>query len=136
MKKIFFIVLVFSILFTGCIEVKRESSEILYEKATVADLVYTPSSHGSGISPTIDMNLDLGISFTSVDVEERYAIVFQCQHGKFIIQNDQKQAKELWNRLKQGQEVTVSYKEEFETTYDDGKPTARKLLKYDFLDAK
>lgn len=82
------------------------------------------------------MNLDLGISFTSVDVEERYAVVFQCQHGKFIIQNDQKQAKELWNQLKQGQEVTVSYKEEFETTYDDGKPIARKLLKYDFLDAK
>jgi hypothetical protein len=136
MKKIFFLVLVLSVLFTGCIEVKRESSDILYEKATVADLVYTPSTHGSGVSPTINMNMDLGISFTSVDVEERYAVVFQCQHGKFIIQNDQKQAKALWSQLKQGQEVTVSYKEEFETTYDDEKPIARKLLKYDFLDAK
>lgn len=132
-KSILFLLMIFIV---GCIKIKRESSGILYEQAMVVDLVYTPATHGSGISPTIDTNLDLGISFTSVDVEERYAVVFECKHGKFIVQNNQTQAKKLWNRLKEGQIVTVSYKEEFETTYDDEKPIERRLIKYDFLDAK
>ena len=123
---------------TGCERTKTENSEGLTEPATLIDLVYMPSRHGSGVGPTFGMtsggDASIGIAITSVDIPERYAVVFRCQHGKFIIQSAK--AKELWQRLKLNQEVTVSYKEVYRTVYDDKKVVSRVLVKYDFLDAR
>ena len=123
---------------TGCERTKTEYSEVLTEPATVIDLVYTPSRHGSGVGPTFGItgegDISVGIAITSVNIPERYAVVFRCKHGKFIIQSAK--AKELWQRLKLNQEVTVSYKEVYRTVYDDKKVVSRVLVKYDFLDAR
>ena len=127
-----------TLLVTGCKKAVLEYSEVLTEPATVVDLVYTPSLHGGGVGPTFGMSgsgdATLGLAITSVNVPERYAVVFLCQHGKFIIQSAK--AKELWQRLKLNQEVTVSYKEVYRTVYDDNKVVSRALIKYDFLDAR
>lgn len=125
-----------AILGAGCQKVVIEYSDVLTEPATVVDLVFSPSRHGSGVGPTIDLTGEggIGIAITSVSIPERYAVVFQCPHGKFIIQSEK--AKELWKRLKVGQEVTVTYKEKYRTTYEDEKVVSRILVKYDFLDAR
>lgn len=112
-------------------------SGVMTEPATVVDLVYTPSSHGDGISPSITMDGKLGIQFTSIDVKSKYAVIFECQHGKFIVENNQDKAKELWGRLHKGQSVTVTYREEYEEQYgEDNHIKGRTLQKYDFLDAR
>ncbi len=135
-------------LLTGCKEIKTELSDILHEDATVSDVVYIPSRHGSGsgIGPTFDMTGDggIGVAVTNVDVHipEKYAVVFKCQHGKFIVEGTDKPHKSLWEKLSEGQEVDVSYREVYKSVYDDvdgdGEKdlVSRALIKYDFLDAK
>ena len=142
-----------AITLAGCgdgTEIKEEESPILYEDATVADVVYSPPRHGedSGVNPTVHMdgegNLKVGLSpfHVKVDLPPVYAIVFRCAHGKFISQGADQRHKSLWEKLKEGEEVTVSYKELYKSTYrdidDDGKKdlVERKLSGYDFLDAQ
>ena len=54
---------------TGCERTKTEYSEVLTEPATVIDLVYMPSRHGSGVGPTFGMtsggDASIGIAITS-----------------------------------------------------------------------
>ena len=138
-----------AITLAGCgdgTEIKEEESPILYEDATVADVVYSPPRHGedSGTNMTVDFDGNIGISpyHVTVDLPPVYAIVFRCAHGKFISQGTGQRHKSLWERLKEGEEVTVSYKELYKSTYrdidDDGKKdlVERKLSGYDFLDAQ
>lgn len=126
-------------------------SDILEEDAMVVDLVYTPSQHGSGVGagPSIDMTgeggLGIAIVSVSVDIPEKYAIVFKCQHGKFIIECNTPGRKELWQKLDEGQKVKVKYKEVYELVYliykDENKKKVKELVekrlkKYDFLTAE
>ena len=95
---------------------------------------------------TADGDVGLGLTFTEVDIPEKYAVVFRCQHGKFIVDSNQEKAKEMWGRLKTNQEVTVSYQEVYEENYlvnstwwgkeENRTLKSRKLLKYHFIDAK
>lgn len=127
-------------------ETRTEYSKVLHEDAKVVDVVYTPSRHGGGIGPSFGMtsggDAAVGLAVTSVNIPEKYAVVFKCQHGKFIVEGEDKEHKNLWGRLQEGQEVDVTYKEIYEATYmdanKDGKKEyiERKLIKYDFLDAK
>ena len=128
---------IFALLISGCVETKIINSPEMTEIATVVDIVYTPSNHGSSVDPTFTLDGDVGITFTSVDIPERYAVVFECEKHKikFIIQKDQIKTKELWGRLKQGQRVTVKYRDVYEEVRDDGKLIERRLKKYNFLDA-
>lgn len=127
-------------------ETRTEYSDILHEDAKVVDVVYTPSRHGSGVGPSFGMTSEgdaaIGIAITSVSIPQKYAVVFKCQHGKFISEGEDKRHKDLWERLQEGQDVDVTYKEIYEATYidinKDGKKELRerKLIKYDFLDAQ
>lgn len=122
----------------GC--VKTEYSPTLTEPAKVVDLVYQPSNHGSGLGIGFGSSPQGGMVTTitpiSVDVPEAYAVVFQCQHGKFVIQGEESKAKEMWNRLKENQDVTVEYREVYESCYKRHLLVSKKLVKYEFLDAK
>ncbi len=122
----------------GCKETKTESSDLLYEDAIVSDVVYSPSKHGSGVGPTIDLTGEggMGIAFTSVSVPEKYAVVFKCQHGKFIVEGETPEYKELWNRFEEGDSVNVSYKEIYKSVYENDRLIERTLTAYDFLDAQ
>ncbi len=130
-------------LFTGCNfrEERTELSSILHEPATISETVYSPSIHGSGVGPTIDFNGNVGIAITSVNIPEKYAVVFKCQHGKFIIEGSNKKYKDLWERLNEGDSVRVNYREMYRSAYqdtnNDGKKDllSKKLIDYDFLEA-
>jgi len=123
-----------------------EYSNVLQEDAEVVDVVYSPSRHGSGAGPSFGMDMDgnptMGLAVTSVSIPEKYAVVFKCQHGKFIVEGTDNEHKDLWERMVEGQDVDVTYKEIYEATYkdlnNDGKRdlVERKLVKYDFLNAQ
>lgn len=135
-----------SILLTGCEQTKTELSDILHEDAIVSDVVYSPSNHGSGVGPTFNIGAEdtpgVGLAVTSVSIPEKYAVVFKCKHGKFIVEGTDNEHKKLWERLEQGQEVDVTYREFYRCTYDDIDKDGKKelinkeLIDYDFLDAQ
>ncbi|MDI6820558.1 MAG: hypothetical protein QMD65_00040 [Patescibacteria group bacterium] len=133
---ILFTVLVLSV-FTGCVTTEKEYSPVLREKGEIVDLIYVPSRHGSGLSPSIDMDGKLGLQLTSISVAEKYVVIFRCEkHGTiFIIEKNQRKTKRLWERFKKGQQVTISYREVYETRRD-GEKLERKLVDLDFLDAE
>lgn len=138
------------LLLVGCQENRREYSETIHEDAAIAEIVYTPSRHDSKIDLTLIRTGPMGIGYSGnfgiriggglqindVTVQEKFAIVFKCQHGQFIVQN-----KEIYDKLKdhKGKTVDVTYREIYRTTYDtkNGKKqvTKRTLTGYDFLDA-
>lgn len=107
-------------LLVGCM--RLESGPELTERATVADLPYVPAGHGSGMG--LSMKGDLSVS--SVDIPARYAVVFECQHGRFVVERE-----DLWRRLHVGQAVTIRYRELYKVD-DNG----RHLYALDFLGAQ
>ncbi len=121
------------------------------EQAVVAETVYTPSRHDTGIGlkafdlagpismdygGDIGLNLGNGLQISSVTVPEKFAVIFTCQHGQFIIGR-----KGIYDKFTghQGAKVDVTYREVYKTTYKkkDGKRQVveRVLTDYDFLDA-
>ena len=139
-----------AILLVGCQEIKREFSETMHEDAIISEVVYTPSRHSIELGFTafkagsvgVDFSGDLGfrlgesLQVSSVKVPEKFAVVFKCQHGQFIISG-----KEVYDKLREHKSkmVEVAYREVYRTTYDTkgGKKQviARELVDYDFLDA-
>jgi len=107
-----------------------EFSDTLTEQAVVADVVYTPSRHGSGSGTGFDTHGDLSFTDMKIDIPEKYAVVFKCQHGKFIVTG-----KELWDHLAEGDSVRVFYREEYKMIKRDG-DTERHLVGYDFLNVE
>lgn len=124
-------VLVMSFLFlAGCQRTVNERSDILTEPVRVRDLIFTPSIHGTGVGPTLDLTGEggLGIAITSVSTEEKYSIVFECPHGGFVIERE-----ELWKKLHEGSTYTCEYLELYKTVYDGDELISRELTDYDFL---
>jgi len=70
----------------------------------------------------------------TVKVEDQFAVVFECQHGKFIIEDLGKESRagQLWKKLKQGDPVTIKYTEVYRIVPATNEKT---LVKYDFIDA-
>lgn len=108
-------------------------------------MCYIPSRHGSGsgIGPSIGFDGNVGIAITSVSVNipEKYAVVYKCKHGKFISEGTDQRHKDLWERFTEGDSVNVSYREVFQSYYEDKDDdddldlVSRTLVDYDFLDA-
>lgn len=141
MKHVF--VLAAAFLSLGCgpsQQVVTEYSDILHEDAVIVETVYTPSKHTTGLAPTVSIDLDgdvhVGLAVTAVTVPEKFAVVFQCPHGKFIITK-----KSVYDEHKDhtGKAVDVAYREQYRTTYDGSKGerelVERALVDYDFLTA-
>ena len=84
-----------------------------YEDATVLDLVYSPSSTGTASGFT--SNGDFHVS--TVQTNARYAVIFKCPHGKFVIEGDDDKHKQLWQQFSKGDNVRVEYAE---LLYSDG----------------
>lgn len=112
---------------TSCDITREEMGPLLTESARVVDLLYVPSGHGGGGG--VGFTTGGNAVFTSVDVDipARYAIVFQCQHGRFVIENHYA----LWQKLKIGEDVTITYQEVFKVN-DEG----RRLVDLHFVNAE
>jgi hypothetical protein len=141
--KVLFLLVALFLVFVACGPYNRTEKEytaILEEDATVVDLVYTPSRHGSDVGIGLTTGGDLSITPVSINIPEKYAIVFKCQHGKFIIDCNTQERKKLWNDLDEGQKVRVKYKEAWLITYRVEKkqrtPIAKVLEDYWFLTAE
>jgi len=124
----------------GCIYKKtyqEEYSLLLTESAEVVDLILITPMHGkpSVINPSTD-NGEMVTCFVSVnvDVPNVYAIILKCEHGKFIFRSPK--IKQLWEGLKEGQEVIVTYREIYKNKYNSYKLKESHLIKYDFVDVK
>jgi hypothetical protein len=122
-------IVLLAVLLSGC---KVEKMENLSESAVVRDVIYQPSQHGGGMGVGMSMSGNMVVTSNSVSIPAKYAIVFECQHGKFIVEGEGKKHKELWQRLKVGQQVQVTYSESWRV-HDDGR---RELWKRSFVDAK
>lgn len=59
--------------------------------------------HGTGIGVGGE-----GLSVVSMDTPAVFAVVFECQHGKFIVQGSDERHRALWRKLKRGQAVLVN----------------------------
>jgi hypothetical protein len=114
-------------LLSGCNGRYTKGGPVLTEQGRVADLPYVPSGHGSGSGFAINSKGGLSPTFTSVSIPARYAIVFECTHGRFVIEGHA----ELWKRLHVGELVDIHYYEILEG--DDDTPAHATGLK--FLDA-
>ena len=110
------------VLLAGCYRV--EYSDELTEQAEITEVVYTPSLHGSGVGMGMTAGGSLVVTNNSVSIPEVHAVVFECQHGKFIIKR-----KDMWEKAKIGMKVLIHYKEVFHVT-----DKSRELVKYNFLD--
>lgn len=123
MRKIL-IFLLFAII--GCDLPRTEYSKDLEEPAVVCETVYTPATHGEAFGPTMSLSGKIGFANVDVDTAESFAVVFKCQHGKFIVKR-----KDIWEKVKSGDKVSVKYREVYRVV--EGKDPV--LVDYDFIDA-
>ena len=165
MKKILLVLIVILLILTSCNGPKKEYSDVLKEQATIVNIIYTPSQHSTYLSETmiddhtnlmkgVDMNgnsgikIGNGIQVSESNIPEKYGVVFQCQHGTFTIQGNNKEGenskyKILYDKLKNniGDTVHVLYKEEYLVYYEKDKNRnkiiSKKVLNdLDFIDAQ
>lgn len=113
---------IFAVLVAGC--AKTEYSEERTELAEITEVVYTPSQHGFGTGVGMSMKGNPVVTTNNITVPETFAVVFKCEHGKFIVQR-----KDAWAKAVVGARVMVRYREVYEVTDE-----ARTLVKYDFID--
>jgi len=119
-----FTALALALVLSACEIPKTEYSRVLSEPAEVTEVVYTPAQHGSAIGPTFSSSGSIGLAVTSVSTSEVHAVVFKCQHGKFIVKR-----KEVWEKTKPGMKGTVRYREVYRTT-----SKTKDLIDYRFID--
>lgn len=70
----------------------------------------------------------------TVTVTDQFAVVFECQHGKFLIEDlgRESRAGKLWKKLKQGDKVKILYKEVYYVVPAEG---TKELRRFEFIDA-
>lgn len=93
---------------TACERTEYSQAEYT-EPGIVYDTAYVPPGQGS-TGGGVHMDFDGNIHLTpkqSVDIPAHYGVVFQCQHGKFCIDDDR--AEDLYKRLNRGDQVTLVY---------------------------
>lgn len=122
------IVLVF---LAGCGLDQTEYSEPMTEIGQVYDTAFVPAGHGRDTAVGFNTGEGGGVTITpvSIRIPERYAIVFKCPHGKFVI--DGESARELYGRLDRGDDVRIIYREVIRVTSEGD----RSVIDLDFLDA-
>lgn len=104
----------------------------LVETGEVLEVIYQPGQRHEVKTTWEDTLLGSGnIPHTSkvIDSANKYSVVFKCQHGKFLIEDEGKgtRAEKLWKKLEKGNKVRIWYHEVME----DGK-----VDRYEFVDAE
>ncbi|MCX6711266.1 MAG: hypothetical protein NTZ02_04230 [Candidatus Woesearchaeota archaeon] len=140
----------------GCKDIHTEISNVLHEDATVVMKTYTPERFETevvlraiggptGVGMDYNGNVGMGVrnmqQMNTIWIREEYAVVFQCQDRTFEVKGSERKNKNLYDKLQEGQDVDVTYKEAYRVTYDDidgdGKKdlVQRVLIDFYFLDA-
>lgn len=164
-SKILTLIALSFIFLVSCNNTKTEYSPVLHEKCVIISLIYSPSEHHTQLTNTmmddfnspltgVDINGNKGVKIgkmngrsvqiTSTTIPERYGVVFQCQHGTFIVEGEKEKHKILYQKLYNNVHDTVDvlYKEVYTVTYDDknkdgvDEVVSRVLTDFDFIDAQ
>ena len=100
------------------------------ETGSVYDTAFVPKGHGSGTAVGYNTGKNSGVTISpvSVDIPERFAVVFKCEHGKFVI--DGEKGRKLYQKLEKGDRVEIRYREVIRVT-----STETNIVDLDFLDA-
>jgi len=131
-------------LLSGCEHTVEEYSDVLHEDARVIQPIYIPSQHGSGSTISFhsdgEGNLNPGLGVTSIDINEKYGVVFECKHGNFVVEGEGDKYKKLWKRMRKDETVDITYKEVYQIRYttENGqrKVLEKRLKDYWFIDAQ
>jgi len=115
MKKLLCSLLILTCL--SCTVTKTRYSDLKEEQAEVTQVIYVPAVHttsiGLGIGTTSGGDITTTLMPMSSSSEEQWLVIFKCQdHGKAFALN----CKELYEKLKQGDVVTLRYVDEIKYT--------------------
>ncbi len=105
MKLLNIILLVATAVLAGCNP--SVNGPELAEQGEVYETCFIPKGHGSGSSVGISTDGALTTSSTSLEIPARYAVVFKCSHGKFVIDGERGQY--LYKKLSKGDRVNIRY---------------------------
>jgi len=137
-------------LLNGCekkVITRIEQSELLQENGKVIDTLYNKGYHESSLDlqPRYDIvngSFNMAVTTKKINDPETWGIVFRCDHGnKFAIQGSQPEYKSLWEKLDDGIDVLIDYKQIRKNTYEDINGdgikdlTLSEIIDYDFVDA-
>lgn len=116
------------VLLSGCVE--RHNGPELSEPGEVYDTCFVPKGHGHDVAVGYNAGKRGGVTITPVNINipARFAVVFKCQHGKFVI--DGPRGERLYKKLSKGDRVVIRYCEVLEVK--DGITTPVELH---FIDA-
>lgn len=70
-------------------------------------MAYMPAGHGSGSVTTIDFDGNVNFGSATVHIPERWAVVFKCKHGSFVVEGSS--AKQLFSELRTDACVDIEY---------------------------
>ena len=82
------------------------------EQGEIYDVCFVPEGHGSGMGFTSKGNM----VFTDTYIPARYAVVFKCEHGKFVIDGDR--GERIYKAFNKGDSVTIHYCEDLKVNAD------------------
>jgi hypothetical protein len=117
MKKL--IIVILCLLCISC----RHYSETKRENGFVIEKAYAPPIDGSGSTTTINTNGTVGVGSASIHGDEKYMIVFECEH-KVVFSID---SKTLYYSLQKGDSIVIEYR--------DILNSKNEVQDYDFLTA-
>lgn len=122
------IALLFALLLLAGCEQRLYGGE-LTERGRVVQTCYVPPGHGSGTGVGLSTgNGSTVVTSNTVDIPARYAVVFECQHGRFAVNGH-----EAWMRAREGEDVLIHYREVYVTGSGEG---LRRVVDLDFLYAE
>lgn len=101
-------VILICLMLAGCYKTEAVNLE---EPAVVSDVIYSPAQHGVGTGVGMSTSGNMVVTTTNISTNAIYGIVFECEHGKFVVEGSRDKHKALWQQLKRGQKVIVKYTE-------------------------
>ena len=108
---------------------KHFTSDPKTERIVVDDVVYTPATHGGGSSTGFTLNGDISFSSISINTTAKYAVVFRCVHGKFIVEDST-----IWAHSKERDTGVCIYREMYQCKYRGDHPMEKpQLINYQFM---
>lgn len=102
----------------------ERAENISYEKGKIVAMQYSAPINASGSGYGVSSSGEFVTTHTTVHEDEKWTVVFKCEHGVVFTINRQ----ELWNRLAEGDSVDISY-------YDIYKKKTKKVVDFDFVNA-
>lgn len=100
--------LLIAMLAVACEEKPRT---LLHEEAVVEQSTFVPGQPCGGSGIGLDTDGSLSVHSFDCSTEDVYAVVFRCQHGKFVVRHGDR-ARETWEHVHAGDHVTNAYYED------------------------